>query len=169
MDITQDRVTELQCCPSFCPTLSQTQVIHAGSHWDVLQGSANTDIWDLFPLQGCWWPALFLVPSLTSKRNVALKGQFCGTVIAELEGCPEGRTAEAALTPSMALSSAVMLKIGSDGVWLIWGRYKSGKSVLHQSEERNLKLSHHLRKLTGESRMKFSRDVCRILYLGLTI
>lgn len=45
-----------------------------------------------------------------------------------------------------SVSSVVMLKVGSDGVWLIWRRHKSGKSAVHQGEEWNLKLSHHHRK-----------------------
>lgn len=45
-----------------------------------------------------------------------------------------------------SMSSVVMLKVGSDGVWLIWGKQESGKSAVHQGEEWNLKLSHHLRK-----------------------
>lgn len=50
--------------------------------------------------QGCGGSAPFLVPSHTSKGNAALKGQIGGTVTAQLEGCPEGGTAKAALAPA---------------------------------------------------------------------
>lgn len=108
IDTTQCRGTELQCCPSFCPTLLQTQVIHAGSPRVAFQGSAA-------PLQGCWGSAPFLVPSLISKRNVALKGQFGGIVTSQLDVL-KGVQLRLLWLQHSSVFSVVTLKVGSSDV-----------------------------------------------------
>lgn len=83
-------------------TVSQTQVSLAGAHQDAPQGPADTPSWDP-PSE---LPRVCTISDATSCYlgkcgfEGAVWWQSPLQVIAQLEGCPEGGTAEAALAPT---------------------------------------------------------------------
>lgn len=147
MDTTQDRVTELQCCHPSAPLFHRPR-------WSMQVPIEVLSKVQPTPILGTCPPSGLLVTCteyfwchLSLARETRLwRDSFVAQSLPSWKGALKGRQLRLLWPQQSSVSSAVMLKVGSDGVWLIWGRYKSGKSIVHQSEEWNLKLSHHLRK-----------------------
>jgi len=90
------------------------------------------------------------VPPHTTWGNVALKGQFDGTAICSSlpswRDVLKGEQLRLLWLQHSSVSSAVMSRVGRDGVYLICRRHKTVRPAVHQGEEWNLKLSHQIRK-----------------------